>query len=153
MTTQDYHLSDLHDSILVERLFECYDPFARLFNSYYDYGIGAAARLPNFNLVKPTRRYRPDGFESRCPGERSQRYHRGRVAYFRDQFLARESVDPITMDNECASGHIYGPIIVDGHHRFCGAILAREPRIEVFYSGRLDILYWLQGKTNKSPLF
>jgi hypothetical protein len=73
------------------------------------------------------------------------------VRYFRDQFLAGEKCDPIEVDNHCEGGHIYGPIVTDGHHRLCGAVLAKRTTIDADYGGRLDILRYLIGKRRACP--
>lgn len=76
-------------------------------------------------------------------------YHMSRVKWFMED---PERITPISVDNRCSGGMIYPiPLITDGWHRYFAAKLLGLSTIEVFYSGRLDLLAYLKGETDISP--
>lgn len=84
--------------------------------------------------------------------DRNINYDIGRVRYFKDAFIRNEPVDPISIDCLCANSHVYPyPVLLDGHHRLCGAILARAVWIPATFGGRVDLLRYLQGKRKTAP--
>lgn len=121
--------------VLVQRLFTCRDPFLAL-------SVRAGTNLE---------RYRPRAdYVDHC--ERTRAYHYGRIRFFRDAYMAGEIPDPIDLDNEWrAFNYPQNVCIYDGHHRLCGAILAKVERVPVAYSGCLDALRWLEGKRKTPP--
>lgn len=124
------------DYILIERLVELYSPWERL---------GTSPRV-NYDRFKPRKEYR-DGYDQRTIG-----YHYGRIRYFRDLLRAGEKIDPIVLDNECWNGRVLPePVVIDGHHRFCGAVLAKVEKIPASYSGRVDLLRYLKGLRKTVP--
>lgn len=127
------------DHILVARLLQFYDPFYLLFDR--------RPALDTFEHV-PVQRYPWAGGIYRTP---SRQWHLGRVRFFLDAFRAGQDCDPLDIDNHCDHGYIYGPIVDDGHHRLCAAVLARRERVPVFYSGRLDTLRFLTGQRQTAP--
>lgn len=118
------------DYILTERLLELYDPWAAL-------------------GVKPEQVSTPtqDQFIPHHTN-RDLDYDLGRIAFFRDYGFE----DPLELDNICESGRIYPlPNLVDGHHRLCGAALAKRERVPAIYGGRVDLLNWLKGCRKTPP--
>jgi len=86
--------------------------------------------------------------------ERNKKYtkewHVGRVIYFINN---PNKITPIAMDNECVGQYIVAkPIIMDGHHRYLASIVAGFKIIPVYYSGRVDLLEYLLGKSNVIPI-
>lgn len=76
-------------------------------------------------------------------------YHVSRVKWFMEN---PERITPIEVDNLCAGGMIYAiPTITDGWHRYIAAHLLGFSNIEVFYSGRMDLLAYLKGETDINP--
>lgn len=77
-------------------------------------------------------------------------WHASRVLWFVKNPEMLE--DPISIDNHCHYGHVYPvPEIMDGWHRlFAHRFLGLE-RIPALYSGRVDLLKYLTGKTDKLP--
>ncbi len=60
--------------------------------------------------------------------------------------------DPISVDNHCHYGNVYPlPEIMDGWHRFFAHRFLGNETIPALYSGRVDLLRYLQGKTDKLP--
>jgi hypothetical protein len=122
------------DVILIERLCEFYDPFGIL-------GIG----VEDCESATPERFYADFQF-------RNRNYHCRRAAYFRNEIKAGAILPPIEMDNYCAGYYILPePIVIDGHHRLCGAILAGAATIRASYSGRVDVLRYLTGASRRRP--
>jgi hypothetical protein len=148
--------------VLVSRVREVYDPFVSLFGgSRDDSGNADRERRLEFVLryppeeeyVEEADRSYPHPWQSRLMRERHQyAWHWGRIRYFYEMLRSGEALDPIVLDNKCANGHVY-PILVlvDGHHRLCAADLAEAQTIPVLYSGRVDLLKWLEGKRAKRP--
>ena len=137
------------DSILVSRLKRFIDPFNVLFleeESPLNMKVRQIkVQYPAVsNYVAPELRWEFKKLSS-------QVWHIGRVRYFIDQLEAGKQLDPIDVDNACDRGFIYQPILVDGHHRFCAAILVGKRRIPVHYSGRMDTLRWLTGARRNAP--
>ncbi len=56
------------------------------------------------------------------------------------------------MDCHCDRGRVYPePLIVDGWHRFGGVVMAGAEKMKVSFSGRLDLLRYLQGRRKTRP--
>lgn len=125
------------DRILVGRLAELYDPFVHL-------GLTKSHR----KLVKKSKeikKYVNDDV-------RDIDYHLGRILFFKQEFERFNPVQPIVIDNECNGGFVYPyPIVIDGHHRLGGAVLAGIEHIYCSYGGRRDLLHYLMGKTDVRP--
>lgn len=78
-------------------------------------------------------------------------WHIGRIIYFINH--AGEIKD-VEIDNPCSGGFILpAPIIVDGWHRWAAArwLYDQERLSEIHcrYGGRVDVLEYLQGKTDE----
>lgn len=83
---------------------------------------------------------------------RGLRYHQRRVRYFLDSLQAGETLEPIVIDNYADRGRIYAyPVVDDGNHRLIAHILAGHDTIQAEYSGRLDVLRFLQGYRKRPP--
>lgn len=82
--------------------------------------------------------------------QRSRKWHIGRIIYFINH---PEEIRDIEIDNACNFVSILPqPIIVDGWHRYAAARWLYEKQqlsgICCLYGGRIDILEYLQGKTD-----
>lgn len=74
----------------------------------------------------------------------------GRIIYFINHV---NEIRDIEIDNECNNGFILPqPLIVDGWHRYVAARWLYDQgklkEIHCRYGGRVDVLEYLQGKTN-----
>lgn len=81
---------------------------------------------------------------------KSREWHIGRIIYFINH---PDEIRDVEIDNECDGSYILPrPIIVDGWHRYAAArwLYSRGKlfKIHCKYGGRIDILEYLQGKTN-----
>lgn len=81
---------------------------------------------------------------------KSREWHIGRIIYFINH---PDEIKDVEIDNECNGSYILPrPIIVDGWHRYAAArwLYSRGKlfKIHCKYGGRIDILEYLQGKTN-----
>ena len=129
---------NLADSVLLKRLLpHLPDPFKIL-------GI---PRNTNFDKVEPQIQFIKDNWSE----DRTEAYSRGRIRYFRDQFLTGEAVPPIELDNRWGRYAPYGLVLEDGHHRLCGAILAASDHVVASYSGEVEALRWLKGERSSPP--
>lgn len=80
-------------------------------------------------------------------------WHAGRIRYFMDLIKAGEKLDPAWIDNECSRSHILAePIVTDGHHRLIAHLYSDDEHVQVCYSGRIDVLRFLQGRRKTMPL-
>jgi hypothetical protein len=124
--------------ILVNRLIELYDPFS---------GIGIFRQE---EFLKKARNTTARTFIKL--DDRKHDYHAGRCQYFAQILTSGRDVEPIEVDNACANGRIYPePIVLDGHHRLIGAIMAGAKKIRCSYGGRMDLLRYLQGRRKTCP--
>lgn len=134
LTIRTLHMPD---SILVNRLLRHYDPFEFLFEE--------RPIQPGFFQIAPIE------FVPAWDRPNHKDYDRRRIAYFVNKLSRDEPVDPIELDNEIFGQSTWGPpIITDGHHRSCAAILVRRRRIECEYSGLVATLKWLKGEGRAS---
>lgn len=81
---------------------------------------------------------------------RTREWHIGRILYF---IKHPDEIRDIEIDNECSGGYILPqPVIVDGWHRYAAARWlfdqGKLSEIHCMYGGRMDVLEYLQGKTN-----
>lgn len=80
------------------------------------------------------------------------RWHAARIVYLNqhiDQMLT-----PISIDNQCHAGRIYPiPEILDGWHRYYAHLHLGFERIRCTYGGLVDLLHYLEGKTDDQPEF
>lgn len=81
---------------------------------------------------------------------KSREWHIGRIIYFINH---PDKIKNVEIDNECNGSYILPrSIIVDGWHRYAAArwLYSRGKlfKIHCKYGGRIDILEYLQGKTN-----
>lgn len=86
--------------------------------------------------------------------QKSREWHLGRIIYFIDH---PNEIRDIEIDNECSGCVILPqPTIVDGWHRYAAArwLYDQGKLVEIHcrYGGRVDVLEYLQGKTNDRPL-
>lgn len=129
------------DRVLVVRLTSCLpDPF-KILN---------VSRTTDFDKVRPRVRYVEDHYSAlKC--KRNEAYSMGRIRYFRDLFLSGKPVPPLEVDNRYSGSSPWGLALSDGHHRLCGAILARSEYVDVSYSGVVEGLYWLRDEDKPRP--
>ena len=66
-------------------------------------------------------------------------------------FLRGEEVTPIEVDNKWSGFVPCSLVLLDGHHRLCGAILAGSAHVVVSYSGEVEALRWLKGERPNPP--
>lgn len=60
--------------------------------------------------------------------------------------------DPIEIDNDCSNGAINPiPIILDGFHRLYANVASKSETIRIHYAGRVDLLRYLEGVSDKKP--
>lgn len=80
------------------------------------------------------------------------KWHAARIVYLIqhiDQMLT-----PICIDNQVHAGRIYPiPEILDGWHRYYAHLHLGFGRIRCTYGGLLDLLHYLEGKTDDQPEF
>lgn len=126
------------DKFLLSRLLEFYDPEMAL--------LGKHISTEQVDKAKPIARY-VDSWD-RKP---TARWHLGRIKFFLDKFRNAEKIDPIEVDNEVWRDQLYGPVVIDGHHRLIAAKLAGKQKIDCHYAGRVDFLRYLTGKRQKTP--
>lgn len=86
--------------------------------------------------------------------QKSREWHIGRIIYFINH---PTEIRDIEIDNDCFDGHILPqPIIVDGWHRYAAARWLYDQcklsKIHCRYGGRMDVLDYLQGKTDNLSL-
>jgi len=80
---------------------------------------------------------------------KNKEWHLGRIIYFINH---PEKIDAITIDNRCECGQILPiPFIEDGNHRFMAVNYLGWEEFESKYSGRVDVLEYLQGTTDQAP--
>lgn len=84
----------------------------------------------------------------------SRDWHIGRILYF---IKHPNEIRDIEIDNECSCGYILPqPVIVDGWHRYTAArwLFDQGKLFEIHcrYGGRMDVLDYLQGKTDELQL-
>ncbi len=106
----------------IAKLLEHYDPFCRLGHSRrpLDYYL---------NKVEPLRDFIP-------PDQRTRGYTRRRIAWF-----LQEGWDtPPSVDWVWSGLKPVHLVFVDGHHRFCAAILSGDTRLIVEYSGPVNAI-------------
>ena len=89
-----------------------------------------------------------DTWEHPVLERRSRDWHIGRIIYFINH---PDEIRDIDIDNECDGKYILPkPIIVDGWHRYAAARWLYDQgkltKIHCRYSGRADVLEYLQGK-------
>ena len=76
-------------------------------------------------------------------------FHVARVAYFVQN---PSEIQGITIDNYCYGYTIYPQaVILDGWHRLMAACILGMEKIKVNYSGRTDVLRYLQGIRRTPP--
>lgn len=85
--------------------------------------------------------------------QRTRDWHIGRILYF---IKHPNEIRDIEIDNECNGVYILPqPIIVDGWHRYAAARWlfdqGKLSKIHCRYGGRMDVLDYLQGKTDELP--
>ena len=95
-----------------------------------------------------------DSWEHPVLEQKSREWHIGRIIYFINH---PTEIRDIEIDNDCFDGHILPqPIIVDGWHRFVAARWLYDQcklsKIHCRYGGRMDVLDYLQGKTDNLSL-
>jgi hypothetical protein len=87
-------------------------------------------------------------YETMSTQRESREYHQGRIQWF----ILNGVPDPIEIDNHVTGRYIYPtPIVEDGHHRLAAAIIRGDETIPAVYGGRIDLLDWLTGRSDKLP--
>ena len=123
------------DSILVNRLLRHYNPFHFLFGKDLE--------------ELPEKYFQAEPIEFAPAWDRSSRrdYDKRRIVHFIHKLRRGEPIDPIELDNDIIGKATWGPpIITDGHHRACAAIIVKRRRVECEYSGLLKTLKWRKGE-------
>ena len=82
---------------------------------------------------------------------KSRDWHIGRILYF---IKHPDEIRDIEIDNECSGRYILPqPVIVDGWHRYAASrwlfSQGKLSEIHCMYGGRMDVLEYLQGKTDE----
>lgn len=97
------------------------------------------------DTVQPLARFREET-------RRGLVYHRRRVRHFVNELRAGRALDPIEVDNVCGHNCIYAePLLIDGNHRLLAHVIAGKERVPAIYSGRVDLLRYLEGKRKSRP--
>lgn len=94
-----------------------------------------------------------DTWKHLCMGNKSTRWHIGRVLYF---IKHPEEIRDIEIDNLCDGNYICPvPKIVDGNHRFMAAMWLQDQgkldKVHCRYGGRSDLLDYLTGSSDYCP--
>lgn len=92
-----------------------------------------------------------DTWEHPVLEHKTREWHIGRIVYFINH---PEEIRGIEIDNLCSGGFILPvPVIVDGWHRYAAArwLYDQEKLNEIHcrYDGKVDVLEYLQGKTDE----
>jgi hypothetical protein len=132
---------NLSDSVLLKRL------LSYLPNPFEVLGI---AQNTNFDKAVPVAKFKADD-DTSVKDKRDEAYSLGRIRYFRDLFLQEKEVTPIDVDNKWSGFSPYSLVLLDGHHRLCGAILAGRDHVVASYSGEVEALRWLKGERASCP--
>ena len=82
---------------------------------------------------------------------RDEAYDFGRVRFMVDELKAGKTLDPVQIDFLWSGGRPYRADLLDGHHRFAAHVLARKRFMPAVLGGRLDDIWWLEGKTKVKP--
>lgn len=128
--------------VLVGRLVSMYDPFWAL-------GLTDPEARRAIGSAEPIANYLEEHLREGLGGIG---YDLGRIAFFRDEFKAGRQPPPISVDCHCERGWVYAePVVLDGHHRLAGAMLAGAKRIGIKFGGRLDLLSYLMGRRKTCP--
>ena len=125
-------------TILVDRLLEFVNPFSPL-------NLHEVDVLAKLHSVPIRRRWR-----ERIDYEDFD-WDVGRIAFFVTRYDLGKKVDPIELESEVSNGSIYGPTIIDGHHRLAAAKIAGSKTIKADFSGRTDVWDYLTGKRKYPP--
>lgn len=76
----------------------------------------------------------------------------GRIRFFVEEIDAGHPIDPVEIDNIVSHGRVAAePDLLDGFHRFVASKIARAHTIPARYSGRVDLLDYLTGRTHQLP--
>jgi len=133
---------NLSDPVEVLRLLQYLpDPFEVL----------GVERSTNFDKVSPQLMYVEDEMERGEGPGRDVEYSIGRIRHFRDLFLEGKEATPIELDNKWGPHSPVSLALIDGHHRLCGAILAKSVHVVAAYSGEVEALKWLKGERRTPP--
>jgi len=136
-------MSSEANTILTERFLEFCD-FAEKGFCWEGYNVSMSdiANGVATGIKERSKRWQPYTYKGK-------KWHIGRVIYFIND---PSRITPISMDNDCHGSRIYPiPIIDDGHHRFAAILYLGLPKFEAYYSGRTDVLRYLQGKRKTKP--
>lgn len=128
-------------TIQIDRLLEFYDPFSAL-------GLPSKPDRAALGRFREKATFVPDKKRAKA----GLRWHMGRVRYLARRLDEGWTPEPIDIDNYCDRGHIYGPIVLDGHHRLVASIVVGKPTIKASYSGRVDIRDYLTGRRVTPPV-
>jgi hypothetical protein len=82
--------------------------------------------------------------------QRNEKYDLGRVRFFVEVLRRGQDLPPVVMDNRCLGRSILPEaILTDGHHRLAAAAHDGLEWLPAYYSGRVDVLEWLQGAATR----
>ena len=123
----------LRAQVLVDRLREYVNP-------YFNFDIAP------FSLEE-ARRAEPHNFAEFV--DRDPAYHARRVRAILDKIEDGWEMDAIWVGSTLQEKPM--AIIADGHHRFVTALLLNRDTITIEYNGRLDVLEYLTGESDKAP--
>lgn len=132
----------------IDRLLEFINPIM-LLESHHELPKGTLRPLRNGNFGK---------IEAKKTYSHKHRnnpeWHIGRVKYLLQKLKENKPLPPIRVDNYVTADlHFGAPVILDGFHRLLAYKLAKRDFIPAEYSGRVDILNYLTGKTHVNPLW
>lgn len=124
---------DLVSNIIVQKFRELYWPEGVL-DHYTLKSVLAAKQVPSHRVFL-----------------RTNAANFGRVHFFYNQLKAGNTLDPVEIDWSWSS---YGPediCLLDGHHRYVAYVFAHKKWMPATYSGPVDALRWLEGKSRRRP--
>lgn len=122
-------------NIVIRRLVELWNPWEALRIEKLSYDQSWLRE------VEPLTKYRD---KLRGPA-----YHKGRIRFFLERIRAKETLEPICVDNYSTECPI--PVVDDGNHRLIACMLTHKVSVSAYYKGRVDILNYLEGKKNNFP--
>lgn len=144
---------DNKDIILIDRLRKFYEPIEMYWGDNEAVtlcDIYKAIENKQCEVVEPY----GDTWKHICDDDKSRDWHIGRVIYYINN---PDEIRDIEIDNLYMDDYIFPvPQILDGNHRFLAGVYMNEQgkmkSMPCKYSGREDVLEYLNGSTDEIPV-